>query len=154
MGDEIDEDEVAALFMGEEDGGFGEGDDEEFLESHDGVLPITSSMGASSRGEQETPPSGPTGLFASHHLEGGGPPTLTLGPALTFLGSIAPTAFENEEYFKLAVGRSDGQLGGAVPVRFDVSCSAVLMALPAARMVAARLPQSIASPGDGRAAAR
>ena len=88
----------------------------------------------------------------------------TRGPAITLVGSIAPTAFEHDDYLQLVVERSDGQLIGAVPVRFDVGVSAVLIALPAGAvstalqprspMVAPRLPQSIASPGGDRAAAR
>jgi hypothetical protein len=160
-GEEDDEDAVAALFMGEEEQEFGDGDDEDFVASQDGILPITSSMGASSR--TESPPQGQAALLAQI-LGGGGPATPTRDPEITLLGSIAPTAFEHDEYLQLVVERSDGQLIGAVPVRFDVGsqrCSwpcrrerSARHSSLGARTVAPRLPQSIASPGGDRAAAR
>ena len=99
-GEEDDEDAVAALFMDGLDGEFGEADDEAFVASQDGVLPLTSSMGASSRAE--SPPQGQPALLAQM-LGGDGPPTPTRGPAITLLGSIAPTAFEHDEYLQLVV---------------------------------------------------
>ena len=87
-GEEDDEDAVAALFMEGLGGEFGEADDEAFVASQDGVLPLTSSMGASSRAE--SPPQGQPALLAQM-LGGDGPPTPTRGPAITLLGSTAPT---------------------------------------------------------------
>ena len=136
--DDVDEDAIAALFMDD----YGEeGDDEgaEVVRSQDGVLPITSSMGASSRAE--SPPQGQPGV-PTQMLSGEGPPTPPRGPPITMLGGIVPTAFEHDQYLQLVVERSDGQLVGAVPVRFDVANSAVLMALPAGAVSTSSQPRS------------